>query len=248
MAGKMKNPFFKPTGSQLLFDGDVRPEGLCAKLHAYTKKGSFVPFALLGNYWLDELATTHEDPMLGVFQAGVKILFRKAGTLTVGAGYFGFNNLKGGPLLNNGGTGKSKGNTDDGLGNYVNSYYVTNFFVEYGRKVKGVPALIFIELVSNSGADDNNRGYVVGFKAGSAKKPGGWEAMYYFRRCQADSVVGGLTQSEFLTDAFGHCLGFSYCIGKGAKVGAAYYMTETGLKDEYPDEKKFLRLEVNLSF
>jgi hypothetical protein len=135
VAGKMKNHFFKPDKSQLIFDGDVTPEGACAIFHAYLgEKGAVTPFALLGNYWLNEEKKSHDDPMLGVFQVGALFKVGK-GKLKIGAGYFGFNCLRGHALLNDGGKAKNHGNTVNGNDEYVESYHLTNIFAEYSVKL-----------------------------------------------------------------------------------------------------------------
>jgi hypothetical protein len=68
-------------------------------------------------------------------------------------------------------------------------------------------------------------GFIAGFKFGKASKPGDWEAKYYYRMCEADAVVGGLTDSDFAgghTDATGHCIGFGYCIADKTILGLTY--------------------------
>ena len=64
LGGKMSNPFFRPGGYHLLYDGDIRPEGLALRVSS----GTF--FANASAFWAEERGSGPDTMWYGL-QAGV---------------------------------------------------------------------------------------------------------------------------------------------------------------------------------
>ena len=71
-AGKIKNPFFSPGKTELIWDSDLRPEGGAIKYS--TKLSSLELFANLGGFWAEERSTAADTGLFGA-QAGAKYSF-----------------------------------------------------------------------------------------------------------------------------------------------------------------------------
>jgi hypothetical protein len=224
--GKFKNPFFRPGSSQLVWDSDWNPEGGAV---AY-----------------------------------------KWSSLAFGGGYFNYANTEGFEVFYN--PMKSKGNSGspvvdtsavvDTLGNISIAYdttsykYATDFdcfelFVEAKTEFNEIPVTVMVDYVSNVAADSLGSGWLVGFKAGKAKKPGSWEARYTYRNLEKDAVVGIFTHSDFGgggTDAKGHEIGGAVQLAANTALKVTCYITEIGLQEDETENLKKLQVDLQLKF
>ena len=85
--GKMKVPFYRPSGSSLLWDGDLRPEGL----HANWRSGPL--FANVGAFYIEEDEIDKQEAYLFSTQVGVRYEIGKS-QLVTGVSFFNFDGLK----------------------------------------------------------------------------------------------------------------------------------------------------------
>ena len=113
-AGKMKNPMDRAGGVQIIYDGDLNPEGLGMR---YASERFF---ANAGAFFVEERATA-DDTHLFHAQAGMRLELGDAGELTVGAGYFTYTNTLGSLPFH---FSSPRGNTVDGNNQYVYDYRV----------------------------------------------------------------------------------------------------------------------------
>ena len=86
--GKMGNPFYKVGKNQLIWDGDLNPEGIAVQY----EKGDLFVNGMFG--LVQENGSSSDKQMLGV-QAGLVHAFADDSKLTYGAGYFDYLNVQG---------------------------------------------------------------------------------------------------------------------------------------------------------
>jgi hypothetical protein len=257
LGGKMVNPFHVPSKSEVVWDGDLSPEGLAV---GYGSPKSDGLFAAAGYFLLDEDGK-HRDgedsPGLVWAQVGVK-----KGGLSFGVGYFGYSNLKGSQVLAD--STEDFGNTSTRVDvdpngtpgdwddyhylTYDNDYTLVGAFLEYGTKLgaKELPLAFYVDVVANTAVDANDLGWAVGAKIG--KKP--WNAKAIYKSVEADAVVGAFTDSDFLgggTDGDGFELGFGYHLAENAAVALTYFLNAIERGGTDTDYER-LQLDLKLKF
>ena len=246
-AGKIKNPFFSPGKTELIWDSDLRPEGGAIK---YSKNLSNLElFANLGGFWAEERSTAADTGLFGA-QAGAKYSFpflNDKGYVLAGGSYFDYANTKGMlPLYE---AVDPFGNTVDGNGRYMYGYELVEYFAEFGFKVHGIPVSFLGDYVKNRSAGAvKNQGWLAGTVIGKCSSPNSWSIRYNYRDLEADAVLGVFADSDFIdggTDGRGHEFGLDYQIVKGVKTGATYFDNQRRLSLGARD---YQRLQLDLVF
>jgi hypothetical protein len=215
MAGKMKNPFYKPGKAELIWDGDLTPEGMAVHIpfHMF--------FANLGYFWTEERSTAPDSTLHGA-QIG---LDHKGDFLGVifGFSYYDYLRLKGqSPLFD---ATDSFGNSTVS-GNYKNDFNLVEAFLEVSLKTK-LPVKFFADFVKNTEGGNNDTGYLAGLSVGKKIK-----FSYNYRKVEKDAVVGVFTDSDFAgggTDHKGHELGLSLSPTKATKFALSHFMNKTAI-------------------
>jgi len=233
LAGKIvrKKALWAP--SDLLWDGDVNPEGAAVKLdipeiNAWLNTGYFI---------LDE-RSSGADPSIFFAQPGVTLEMGNM-KLKTSFNYYATNSIKGLPYSN----------IVDGAG--TNSTSTTPSSFKYDYDCRGLSAELGINLqedaevdeiinyvtlfgdyITNPDPSEQNTGYLFGVKFGDkkTKKPGQWQAKVLYRELEKDAWLDFLPDSDFLggdTNAKGYELIFNYAIAKNITLGLDYYRTET---------------------
>jgi len=240
--GKFKNPFYRPVKTALLYDGDLRPEGLALQYH------SEPVFVNVGYFYLEE-RSKEDDSFFTGGQIGYQGDFN--GTkLTLGTGYFSFTEIEGRPLSDFDylkAEEDSFGNTLDDNGHFITDYNEWELSGDVSFKAGGIPFALFFDYVINIAAEEDDTGYLVGFKVGKTKAPGSWDFRYNYRELEADAVFGTFSESDFIgggTDGKGHQLSWGYQIGKGWKFALTYFANDKGLDDS----TDYNRLQVDMMF
>ncbi|MBU1652446.1 putative porin, partial [bacterium] len=173
--------------------------------------------------------------------------------VTIGGSYYSYLNTKGcQPFVD----------TEDGLGNslgmaltfegppfyyYLNSYDLVEVFLEVGAKVQQLPVTIMVDYVTNTGADEDKAGYLVGLRFGKAKGWGTFSGRYIYREVQKDAVLGAYTDSDFIgggTDGKGHEIGIDVGLSKNITSSATFFANQIGIENG----KDFNRLQVDVQF
>ena len=158
LLGKMVNPFYKVGKNQLIFDGDLSPEGGAAT-YAWNLNDSTSAKLTGGAFWLRERSTDADTSIFGI-QGLLKHKLSKDSHLLGGVGFYDFGNIKGKSLSGI----SAKGNTTSG-GLYVNDYDILEGFGEYGFKIGNVPAAVFGNYVNNTGASTSqDTAWLIGAK------------------------------------------------------------------------------------
>jgi hypothetical protein len=241
VGGKFSNYIHRAGKNALLWDGDWRPEGTGIKWD----NGKFFANAL--GTWI-ESDSNKDQSFAYLTQLGIKLPIGDSAKLTAGVGYHNFQTK---------GNGSYFGDDDDFFGNsfdpetntYIYDYEELEFFADLGFEMFGHPALVFGNYVQNQDADENDTGWAVGFKYGSAKNKGEWQFGYVYQRLEADAVLGLLTDSDFGgggTDSKGSIIKGSYAFYKNFNANLTYFINDVGLNEENPID--FKRLQLDLSF
>jgi len=231
IGGKMKNPFYKAAKNELIWDNDLNPEGIAVK---YVTAVSDIDrlFFNGGGFWVDE-STLDVDTSLWGAQTYLKHAIGNPDYVLAGAGYYDYGNIEGQPALSSTWSSASLffGNTSSGPGGvYVSDYDIFEAFGEYGFKHGTMPLALFGSWVRNVAAStDEDTGWLFGTRFNNVKDPGSWELTYDYRDTQADAVVGGFIESDFVsskTDSRGHRWVFRYQILKALQAALTYYHLE----------------------
>jgi len=242
IGGKIKNPFYTPGETELLWDSDLRPEGIAIK---YSNSRDSSKFFLSTSYFWVEERKEQNDAVLLASQAGINYSSSTADFL-FGIGYFDYQNTKNNATFFD--VSKSFGNSVDGNGYYLYDYNDIEIFCELtpNRIVKEVS--VFFDYVKNIDSDvDDNMGWLVGFSVGECKNPGSSAIRYTYRNIERDAVIGVFTDYAFIgggTDGKGHEANFSYQVTAKTKLKASYFFNQIGIDDG----KDYHRVQIDVNF
>jgi hypothetical protein len=252
VGGKMKNPFFKPGKSELIWDGDLNPEGGAATFQKAID--NFVLTLTGAGVWIDERSSS-DDSYIAAGQAVGRLYFNeKKSNLTFGGSIFNYVNSKGyEPFFDHedpmGNSTVLFGDNGDTVLHYANDYELIELFGEVTHKFRNTPVTVIGDFVTNNAADSLNTGWLVGLRVGKAKKTGSWEFRYNYRSIEADAVPGIFADSDFRgggTDAQGHEIGGAVQLAANTAFKATYFSNEIGLEETETED--FGRLQVDLQF
>ena len=246
LAGKMGNPFYSVGKNQLIWDGDLNPEGIAFK-HNMQVNDSTTLFVNGGGMWVEERSSDTDTSLWG-FQSGLKHAFENKDALTWGASYYKYGNIKGKSAI-----GSFAGNTSDG-GVYAYDYELLEGFGEYATRLGDVPASVYGNYVVNTASGVNeDTGWLIGATYNKASNPGDWQVGYEYRDLERDAVLGAFSDSDFIgggTDGKGHKFSFKYALAKNVAAGATYFLNDRdgdgdGQRD---DTYRRLQLDVEMKF
>jgi hypothetical protein len=262
VGGKMKNPFINV--ADLIWDGDATPEGLAAQGQFASR---FVDaMANAGYLWVQERSTDNDDTLLYAGQGAVKVKFTPEVSLLLGASLYQYDNMEGYDVIdweraNNGyGNSTKAGSISKSAGvTTTNKAWKTDFIpMEYFAALEvwvgGRPLTLLGQVLSNSEADDFEKGHQVGVTYGRAKNPKTFEVGYWYAELEKDAVPGFLTDSDRWgggTDGRGHKFAAKYQVMKNLQLGATYFMGERKISLEEDgkdstDPTDYNRLQVDV--
>jgi type II secretory pathway pseudopilin PulG len=228
--GKMKNPFYKVGGNQLIWDGDVNPEGVAAKYNWNFDAGYF-----------------------GV-QGMLKHKFDDGSHLLGGASYYDIGNIDSKAV---GGVDLQGNTAIAGTSTYRYDFDIVEGFAEYGWKCNGIPVAVFGNYLQNTAAPSgNDTAYSIGAQLNKAKKPGSWQFKASYREVEPDAVFGGLSDSDFIdggTGGSGWVLGYKYQLKKNLQAGLTYFLNDRDRRTSDDasggsGSQYFERLQVDMIF
>ena len=234
-AGKFKNPLKRVGGTGLLWDGDVRPEGVTASY----KKGSL--FATGLGSWVDENKGEADLILLGG-QVGSTFKLENNVSVLFGLGYYNITASEGADSLF--GVAANE-NRLDANGGYLYGFQNIEGFAEIGIPIEPGKITLFADYVQNLDADDYDTGYSVGAKVKANKWSFGWE----YRDLEADSVLAAFSDSDFLgggTDGEGHILKTGYALNKKISLSSSLFLNDRNV--DFGTEESFKRLMLDISF
>jgi len=244
--GKFKNPLWTP--SDLLWDGDIRPEGASAVMQGSPTAG--LDLFMNANYWiLDEYKSSSQDPAMIVLQPGYKVALGKSMYLKQSFNYYNFINEQGTTF-----DYSSETNSLDADGNLLYEYDSIGTSAELGIKnpFDGVQLLaLFGEYMENLDPSDDNQGWLVGAKIGhkKVKKLHDWQFKVTWRELERDAWLDIFPNSDAYggkTDVEGLQTGFKYGLMKNVYAAVSYYKMAR-ITGESNDEDLF-QVDLNFKF
>lgn len=249
--GKMHNPFFLPGESELVWDSDVRQEGIAAH---YKRDFDSVSILLTGGgFWLEERSRGKNSSMLsgqGVMEYHIP---DGKSSIAVGGSYFGYENVKGYtpffdaedafgnttvPMVNSGG---------DTVQVYKWNYRLMELFAEAETELGVVPVTVMGDYVNNTAADSLNDGWLVGVRVGKIKTLSSLAFRFIYREIKRDAVIGMFTDSDFIgggTDGKGSEMGADVQLTKSTTLSLTYFNNKVPIENG----KTFQRVQVDAKF
>jgi len=228
-AGKFKNPFEKGS-SKLIWDRDVRPEGIYEKFDLVLYDGDNVTidgWLTLGQFVLDEDGTVSGDAELFAFQGGANFVFNapffeKPVDLNLSSSFYNYVDYavrgnfgafaRGNPNLN------GDGELD------ATDFGVITGYADLTVQTFGKPLKLFVDVAKNvsnhaplASGHGQDFAWAIGVKLGKAKKRGHWQVGYEYRYIEPNSVVGAFSDSDF---------GLGHADKRGSVFSAAYKLTD----------------------
>ncbi len=189
VGGKMPNPFFRPTGHHLIYDGDLRPEGLALKVNS----GSF--FANASAFWAEERGAGPDSMWYGL-QVGYRGQPANGIALTTGASVYEISHAQGrAPIFT---PLSGQGNQLDANGNYLYGFSQIELFGELRIDLAGHPMTAFMDYVTNTAAEAYGDGLAVGVGYRRASDRGTWNVGYIYQDLEANAVVGAFNSGSIL--------------------------------------------------
>ncbi len=246
--GKIKNPYGKVGNSDLMYDTDVRPEGIAA-IYKKTLSENTNLLGVFGGYWLQERGA---DVDTGLWAGQVTLTHKipdiEDCSVTAGAGYFNYTNIENQVALGTSAV-NFRGNTNSG-GVYATDFDIMRTFGQVSFSVSDQPCMVFGEMLMNTSANSNeDTGYLVGAGVGKCKNPGSWQAVYNYRDLQADCTPAALADSTIAgggTKLRGHKISVGYQLAKNWNLSANYLVGDR-IRTNKTDHKVF-QFDINYKF
>ncbi len=223
-AGKMprKAVLWEPT--DLLWDGDINPEG--AALMLSRSLSGIDLFLNSGFFVLDESSSASNEPYMAYIQPGVSVKIGGSSKLKFALTNYLINS-KGYDIDN---SADSNTKTSSTLHKYNYDAISPAFELDTKEPFGGIVpyAGLFAEYVNAYDPSDNNSGWATGFKFGSEKvaKNGDWQFKYIYRKLGKDAFLDALPDSDAYggdTGVKGHEGIFQYGLSKNVTFGLDYY-------------------------
>lgn len=228
-SGKMKNPFYSPLGNKLMWDVELRPEGVSV---TYSKPLGDMDMVLNASHlWILE-RTSDKDAALAGGQARLQYHSRPAQVL-LGIGYFNYRNTKGFQPIYDSTDGA--GNSLDAAGNYRYDFDDVELISEITVPNLFMPVTAYVDYIRNIAEGvDLKRAWIVGSALGNCVDPGDIAFYYSYRLIEKDSMIGAFNDSCFLgggTDGKGHEFNFEYQASRKVRTYFTWFISEKGVKN-----------------
>jgi hypothetical protein len=254
----MENPFWRVYSSDVMWDGDVNPEGFAQKFE-YRFHERFTGFANFGQFVLDEDSTETRDQWMFGHQVGMKtkILEENYWTLAGTLYQFKYENLNNfaAAVNNEGGTRKTVGATTD---IYAASFTIVHLTQEISAKLGPWPFKLHADYVKNvesngplgAAVAPEQAGYQIGGQLGKAGAAKTWEVAYYYKWLETNAVISDLADSDFGdggTNRRGHILWIGFAPRDYINLTAKLFVTEVIRPALPPGSDNINRLQLDMS-
>lgn len=221
--GKSKHHIYRPIKTQLVWDNDIRLEGVN---YGYKDASTMVR---LGANRVNRETGYKDGQNINIFLAQyVNTQKLDNSKLNLGAAYYLYDGVKGNTVQSSNGF---KNNTNaNSL--YSEDYGILETFAEVKYKdVMGMPLKTAVTLAYNTQASDDNFGYDVSAELGATKNVGDWKAAVTYRDVQKDAVYGAHNDSDFSgggTNSKGYFFKAKYKFAKNVDVAGWWNWSKVG--------------------
>ena len=239
IGGKFKRQRYLYQTTDLMWDGDVNPEGFATK---YTMKNAYgSAFAAAGILVLDEEGGLSDDPFMYYGQLGQKFksgnIYGQIAGMYYALSDYHFLNDDGSSAFNNG-EHSAGTNTDDNFGGL-------GFSAELGTKTDFGKISFITDYTNNLATNtEEDTAYAVGLKW----KKGKWKAKYIYADLAHNSVPDFLPDSDRFrgdTGIKGHEFAVGYKVNKRVSLGLDFYATQD---DVTKADQEILQLDLKMKF
>jgi hypothetical protein len=242
-SGKMNNPLYRP--SDLLWDSDIKPEGVAIK---FQNKTTNIKWFITGGFFiLDEIKDSTKDPYLLALQPGInwnltnKIKSRSA------ISFYTSHHLKGTTLAHSANT-----NTTDSSGLEKEfSTIAISTQIDFKEQFSLPLIRAFGELIINTNQNSSNQGGIAGIKFGDKKikDAGTWQSEISYRYLATDAWIDAFPDSDSYggaTNIEGLEFIIKYGLSKKSSLGIDIYSMDVinGTKNN----QTVIQLDINTKF
>jgi len=235
--GKSKHHMYRPIKTQLIWDNDIRLEGVN---YGYKDDTKNYRLGINKVHRLENDIGSKDDIYIAVAQY-VQTSKLKNSKLNTGGGFYYYDGVKGNTTPYAKG---ALGNSLDANGFYENDYAILEAFSELKFKnILGKPLKVAGTMAYNTAVSSDNFGYDVSMQVGDTKKIDDWKVGYTYRDIQKDAVFAAHNDSDFIaggTDAKGHIITAKYKMAKNLDIGGHFQWStlnasksKTGLESDY---------------
>jgi len=221
--GKSKHHIYRPIKTQLVWDNDIRLEGI-----NYGYKNSDTMIRVGANRVHREEEPTGSENINILLAQYVHTLKLDSSKVNLGAGYYYYDGVKG----NTTPYGSAKGNSLDSANLYTQDYGILELFAEVKYKdLLGMPFKSALTIAYNTLADSDNLGYDISAQLGDTKKVGDLKVNATYRDVAKDAVYGAHNDSDFSgggTDSNGYYFKGKYKFAKNVDIGAWFNWSRLG--------------------
>lgn len=246
-AGKSKHFFYRPLKTQLIWDNDIRLEGIS---YGYADDIRSYTLAASKLHRHENEALSNDDIYMYNAQYAHTMKLENS-KLNIGAGFYYYDGIKGNTApYESGFLGNSR---EDGF--YTEDYAIAEVFSELKfADVMGKPLSVAAILGYNVAASNDNFAYEVGMKLGDTKIDYDLAVGYAYRDIQKDAVYGAHNDSDFIgggTDGKGHIFTAGMRLNKHLDIGGTFIVatlndsrSATGVEADY----NRLQLDATIKF
>jgi hypothetical protein len=257
VGGKMKLPFETAEKTELIWDGDLNPEGVALRFGRGFGENVKM-FLGGGGFYVKDRDPDDESYVAGV-QTGFNVKASDDVKIMAGVGYYDYEGAECMPFFYN--ASKNYGNSKAVIGTtevggeevdvygYALDYNEVEVLGTVGIALSDKAGLkLYGNYVNNVAADSLNTGWLFGGAVSYGKDKGAVKVYANYRQLEADAVVGAFTDSDFIgggTNGKGLELGAMYGIVKNVSFDLTYFVNTKGIKDT-DEEIGYNRLQVDL--
>ncbi len=246
--GKSKHNIYRPIKTQLIWDNDIRLEGVN---YGYKDDTNSYRVGINKLHRLENEVNSSDDIYIFLAQYLQSIKLENS-KLNLGGGFYYYDGVKG----NSTPYGKGAlGNSMDINGLYLNDYGIIEAFSELKLPdLFGKPFKIAGTIAYNVQADDDNLAYDISMQLGDTKNINDWKVGYTYRDIQKDAVFSAHNDSDFIaggSDGKGHIITAKYKFAKNIDLGGHFQWatlnedkSATGIESDYHR----VQLDVILKF
>jgi hypothetical protein len=222
--GKQAHHIYRPIGTQLVWDNDIRLEGLN---YGFKNDNSQIRLGVNRLHREKGHKDGVNDDNINIFVGQyVHTLKVDEAKVNLGAAYYHYDGVKGSSTPYD---SKNMGNTVDANKLYTEDYQIAEAFIELKFKdVAGMPFKIAAIGAYNFGASDDNIAYDISAQLDMTKK---WKAAATYRDIEKDAVFGAHNDSDFSgggTDSTGYYVKTKYKFAKNVDIAGWWNWSELG--------------------
>jgi len=254
MGGKFSQGWkLNPVYGELLFDGDVQPEGGQAGW-SYEGEGMLSQAnVVVGQYFVNEGNDTADPEATNVYstqaQASANLALSEKADVLLALGFQAYTD----PAAT---IGINRGNATSGS-RYASDFAILNPILAVDLDLGAQPLSLAAEwwqnLDANPGAaGDKDTGYALGAALGSKKAKGDFKVYYQYQVVEQDSLFSFFAQDDFFaaTNFKGHMAGVNYMLND--KVGLHLWAMRSKAEDSTlggsAGNETRMRIDLNFSF